>query len=85
MPNNNITQVHECIVRILRQQRPEINFEESIDLISDGIIDSFEIIMLVTEFEKVFGVNISGDEIVPESFVTVSAMTALISRLQKEV
>lgn len=70
------------ILQILKQERPEINFESSSDLISDGLIDSFEIVMLTTEFEKKFGVDIPGDVIVPEAFVTITAMANLVRKLR---
>ncbi len=73
------------ILKILKQERPEIDFNLSNDLISDGLIDSFEIVMLITEFEKKFSINIPGEEIVPESFATVEAMAKLVRKLKSEV
>jgi len=70
------------IIQILKEERPEIDFESSSDLVSDGLIDSFEIVMLITEFEKKFEINIPGDEIVPEAFATIAAMANLIRKLR---
>jgi acyl carrier protein len=73
------------ILQILKQERPEIDFNLSNDLISNGLIDSFEIVMLITEFEKKFSINIPGEDIVPESFATVGAMAKLVRKLKSEV
>lgn len=70
------------ILKILKEERPEINFETSSDFVADGLIDSFEIVMLTTEFEKKFGVNIPGEEIIPEAFATIAAMAKLVRKLQ---
>ena len=69
------------ILQILKEGRPEIDFESSLDLISDGLIDSFEIVMLTTEFERRFGVNIPGEEIIPEAFATIATMANLVRKL----
>ena len=70
------------IIQILKDERPEIDFESSSDLVSDGLIDSFEIVMLITEFEKKFEINIPGNEIVPDAFATIAAMANLIRKIQ---
>jgi acyl carrier protein len=70
------------ILEILKRGRPEVDFESSSDMVLDGLIDSFEIVMLTTEFEKSFGVNIPGEDIIPESFATIAAMAKLVRKLQ---
>lgn len=77
-----IQQLELRILEILKQSRPEVDFESSDDLVMDGFVDSFEIVMLTTEFEKVFGVNIPGEDIVPEVFASISTMAALVKKLQ---
>jgi acyl carrier protein len=64
------------ILQILKEVRPEVDFESATDLVS------FEIVMLTTEFEKKFGVNIPGEEIVPDAFATIAAMAHLVRKLQ---
>lgn len=77
-----LQQLELRILEILKQGRPEVDFESSDDLVMDGFIDSFEIVMLTTEFEKIFGVNIPGEDIVPEVFANISTMAALVRKLQ---
>lgn len=78
-------ELKEQILQILKESRPEVDFESATDLVSDGLIDSFEIVMLTTEFEKKFGVNIPGEEIVPDAFATIAAMAHLVRKLQTGV
>jgi len=72
------------ILEILNKNRPEIDFLSSLDFISDGLIDSFEVVMLINEFEKRFGIDIPGENILPEAFCTITAMANLISKLKLE-
>jgi acyl carrier protein len=66
------------IIEILHEIRPEFDFEKSEDFILDGYIDSFDLITLVTAFEKEYGIKIRGVEIVPENFCNLGAMKALL-------
>lgn len=49
-------------------------------LASEGVIDSFDVILIVGQFEDVFGVRIPGSEIVPEAFDSIDAMVDLVLR-----
>lgn len=80
--DNSGKELEVQILQVLKSERPEIDFESSSDLVSDGLIDSFEIVMLTTELEKKFGIHIPGDEIVPEAFATIATMANLVRKLQ---
>jgi len=49
-------------------------------LVEDGIIDSFGIMSLLGFLEERFAVRISGDELIPENFQSIAAITAMIDR-----
>ena len=66
------------LVEILNDIRPEFDFEESDDFISDGYIDSFDLVTLVAALEKEYGVKIRGTEIVPENFFNLDAIKNLL-------
>lgn len=69
------------IINMLIKNRPEIDFNKSTDFIQDGLLDSFEIVMLTTELEKKFLINIPGEEILPETFSSIASIKSLIDRL----
>lgn len=66
------------ILEILQNVRPEENFASSNDFINDGLLDSFDIVTLVTELDKEFSVSIDGIDIIPENFKNVDAIKVLL-------
>lgn len=69
----------ERLKQILSDICPGIDLESQA-MIDDGLIDSFDMVALVSELMDEFGVNISIEDIVPENFNSVAAMQALIER-----
>lgn len=71
----------EKILAALQSVRPESNFIESLDFQHDGLLDSFDMIVLVTALERSFSVKIPGEMIVPSNFSNVEAIDNLIAKL----
>jgi len=74
----------ERILEILKEIRPDVDFENETRLIDDDILDSFDIISIVGEFNDAFEIEINVEDLEPENFNTVEAMRELIERLQEE-
>jgi acyl carrier protein len=68
------------IRRILSEIRPEEDFSSSDDFMADGLLDSYDMIVLITELEQAFQVAIDGVDIVPEHFANTAAIAALVER-----
>jgi acyl carrier protein len=68
------------IRRLLVELRPEADFDDASDFVGDGLLDSYDIVMLVAALDKEFSVSIDGAEIVPESFGSVAALVQLLRR-----
>ncbi len=73
----------EKIIEILSEIRPEFDFNDSSDFIEDGYLDSFDIVTVIDELEKAFGIIVDGLEVIPENFVTVEAIEALVKKSDK--
>lgn len=71
------------ILDILNGIRPEFDFTQSRDYIKDGMLDSFDIVTLVTEIEDKFNITIDGEDIVPENFSNVQTICSLVERSEK--
>jgi len=71
----------EKLIAILNEIRPGVDWEAETSIIDDGLLDSFDIISLVGEFEAAFGVKVGLEHLEPENFNSVGAMKALIEEL----
>ena len=70
----------KTIGEILKEIRPEFDFDNSQELVADGMLDSFDMITLVAALEKTYGISIPGVDIVPENFRNIAAIQQLIER-----
>ena len=68
----------EKIMKIIQDNRPDLEICETTDFIGDALLDSFDIVTLVAEFDKAFNISIDGDDITPDNFRTVSDIENLI-------
>ncbi len=73
----------EKILQILSEIRPEFDFLDSSDFIEDGYLDSFDIVTVIDELEKAFGIIVDGLEVIPENFTTIEAIEALVNKSDK--
>ena len=74
----------EQLLEILEELHPEVDFETCETLIDDKILDSFDIISIISEVNDVFDVTISAEYIVPDNFNSAKALYALIEKLEDE-
>ena len=72
------------LIEILENLHPEVDFDTCTTLIDDKILDSFDIISVISEINEVFDVVIPAEEIIPENFNSAQALYELITRLADE-
>jgi len=70
----------KTVIEILDGIRPDCNFTESEDFVEDGLLDSFDVVTLVTELEANFSVSITGTDIIPENFRSLPAIKSLLGK-----
>ena len=75
--------MEEKVLTMLKDLQPTFGFEEGVDFVEAGYLDSFDVVQLVAELESQFGVLISALEILPENFASVKAICALVERSPK--
>lgn len=74
----------EELLEILRDLHPDVDFETEDRLIDDGILDSLDIVSLISEISENFDVTITARDILPENFNSAQALYELIHRLEEE-
>ena len=68
------------IYEILTELRSEFDFHNSEDFIVDGVLDSFDIISLVTALEENYKIFIDALDIIPENFCSAEAIANLVRK-----
>lgn len=74
--------MREQIIGILTEICPGVDFEQETSLIDDGLIDSLDIVAVVTDLMDTFDVQLGVDDLTPENFNSVDAICQLIERAQ---
>ena len=74
----------EELLEILTDLHPDVDFEAEDGLIDRKILDSLDIVSIISEVSEVFGVTITARDITPEHFNSAQALYALIQRLSDE-
>jgi len=73
--------IMETLLEILTDLHPDVDFETCDTLIDDKILDSFDIVSLISEINNEWDVTIPADKIDPEYFISAEALCALIEEL----
>ena len=71
----------EKLLEILKEIRPDVDFENETELIDEGILDSFDVVSIISEIDDAFGVQIRINELDPENFNSAEAIWSLIQKL----
>ena len=72
----------EELMEILRELRPDVDFENESALIDDGILGSFDITSLVNEIMDAFNVELDMADLEPENFNSAEAIWEFIQSLK---
>ncbi len=76
MENMN-EQVKQILVSIKESVEPHL---DSKSLVSDGLLDSLDIMKLIVELENTFDIEIDPEDVLSENFEAVSAIVALVQK-----
>ena len=73
----------EELLSILKELHEDVDFEAEENLVDDGILDSLDIVTLITEINDAFDISIPAEEIIPENFNSAAALWSLIEKLDE--
>ena len=68
-------------LELLNGIRPDVDFENTKNLVSDGILKSFDIIQIVGMIDDEYDVKVPVAELKPENFDSAQALFEMIERL----
>ncbi|MCI8400359.1 MAG: acyl carrier protein [Oscillibacter sp.] len=72
------------LLEILTDLHPDVDYETEEHLVDDMILDSMDIVSLISEISETFDITVTAKDIVPENFNSAKALYALIQRLEDE-
>ena len=70
-------------IEMLRKIKPIVDFENEEALVDDGILESLDIISIISEIADKYGVVIPSDEIIPDNFNSATALYELVEDLKQ--
>jgi len=76
----NPTELKKELFIILQESCPGIDFENESSLVDDEIIDSMDVVTIVSEIAGTFEVELNVEDIIPDNFNSVEGMINLIRR-----
>ncbi|MBE6686783.1 MAG: acyl carrier protein [Ruminococcaceae bacterium] len=71
----------EQLKEMLEEKYPDIDFDNETKLVSDGILDSIEVVSIISEIEDMFDISVTMEYIQPAYFESVEAMWNMIEEL----
>ena len=74
----------EKVLSIVEEIRPDVDFAEETALIDDGVLDSFDIVSIISDLNDEYGINIRVHDLTPENFNSVEAIVKLVERKREE-
>lgn len=73
----------EKLLEILKGIRPDVDFENETALIDDSILDSFDVVSIISELDDAFDVQIRITELDPDNFNSAEAIWNLVQHLKR--
>lgn len=70
------------IIEVLNEVKGGVDYAKEEHLITDGIITSFDLVMLISLLNEKFDINITVVDVVPENFESVKTIEELVNRLK---
>lgn len=80
----DVEEIREIILGILQELHEDIDFEAEEKMVDDKILDSFDLVTLVTELGEEFDVEITAKDFVAENFNSLDTLSSMIARLMDE-
>lgn len=74
----------EALIEILEDIKPGVDFKKEENLIEDEILESFDIVNLVSRIDNEFDVKITPADLLPENFKSVQTIYNLIKKLEED-
>lgn len=76
--------MRDTVFRILSALKPTVDFHAAEHLLASGALDSFDVIMLISELRDAFDILFTPQDLTPEHFDSVDSIVAMIKEKKAE-
>ena len=73
------------LLDILKEAMPKVDWENGEDLVDDGVIDSMDVVTIISEITDAYDIEIPSEEMEPENFNSAKAIYEMIQRLDRSM
>ena len=74
----------ERLIELLTEIKEDIDYENETSLIDDELLDSFDILQIISALDDEFGISIPASMIIPDNFNSVEALWEMVQELLDE-
>ncbi|MFA6861931.1 MAG: acyl carrier protein [Bacilli bacterium] len=74
----------ETIISILKELKPDVDYEKTTDLATGHILDFLEYVQLNMRLDDAFDINITPMDMVPSNYDSVDKILSLVKKKQEE-
>lgn len=72
----------EKLYDILEEIRPDVDFHSTQGLVSNGYIDSFDIVTIISNIEDEYSIDIPVEEMIAKNFDSTEAIMEMIKSIK---
>lgn len=72
------------VIEVLEDVKEDVDYETEVALIDNRVLDSFDILSLISALNDEFDISIPAKDIVPENFNSAEAILEMVERLVDE-
>lgn len=72
------------VIEGLEDVKEDVDYESETALVDDRVLDSFDILSLISALNDEFDISIPAKDILPKNFNSAKDILALVTRLQDE-
>ena len=76
--------MEDKILAILGNVKDELLTYTGLNMVDDGIVNSLDLIMIISELEEAFDIEIDAEEVTEENFGNKDCVVALIKKLAEK-
>ncbi len=72
--------MQEKLLEILRKVNKAIPDDPTVNLLANHLLDSFDMVNLVTDIEEEFSIELDPEDILPENFTSLQKIQELVEK-----